>query len=1609
MKKLFFLINLLLLAFATQGQITNAITYDFTDGTIIAAQQSTDSKLTLGGAYIWHNNSPSGYGLNLKVNQEINIAVDGSCTIRFLGSKYSGLNMVATATVSGDLGEKITKVATDKVDTYDFVYSGLATTLNFKTVSGTGNDTYLPNIEVIPAQLGKDFLFPEKNIAYSFDLRNQSIITSVYQGNLYEQGLFKIDAGCCNAYGYNGTTHGIIYKVGNKITLQVAGNSYIRLGGNSNSNGTITASSATGTFDISSQSHKTGANYSDSTPVWVDFLYVGTAGTVTFENSVATSYLPYIEISPVPFDISLTPWVQKYGTITINGTEIGFTSGVDSSSNANVTVTSGTVISATNETASLQIDLGNNALSTYTPTLTGDIASVNIVGNELTITFSDQASNPKSYILNITDNSIVVEAEAGVTYSYNFFDGSELPQTSYSTLRYATFPTSDGIVTINSNTATQTLQFGYHDATHGGVFFSGNSFDVIVAGNAIVTFIVDTYGSATDAVFEFTDEGANVLGTIAAQNIGGADGFAVSFPYTGAAGTIVATLKSVGFPNAEIYLHGMTIENAAAIDPSNGKTDVWDFGAEQLDTNLYNNQLDETKINAWYSSSITPGSKPNVLPSFTEGVLSWVGGSNDRLRTTNTNLTRYDENIASVVGYKGRVYQNGTTTARYMSLTLSEDDEVTIFAKTDAGGEIHFQYVADPLLQEDIVTMTSSFVQLDFVAKQTGTYHIFDATGKPSYYRIERKDAVYKTLTGNVDVSGASGIPGGYSIVFTNSAGKTWSSSVAGGTYSVDVPKDYTYEISLADANGYIISNGTSIAVSSATSTYDITIVQVELYTVSGNITGLGSKISDLILTYTPNPAANKIYVPAPAINTGASTYNVVLEPNVAYTISAEGVNDFYLPTNTITIGNANESADVAFSAKPIYSVTINSSDLDATQLSKLSLTFNNLNETSYSYNFNDVSTVALRDGVYTVAFDGLDEYPITLAPTSNLTISGANTSKTLSFKPVKDWPFNDKVITNLTPNYKGLVFTGAIANEIAKGHLTCGVGSTIKVPLNPGEKMIVTYYYAANFSIEGSVNGTTASGSTSTFEKVEYSYAGVTPGTATITVGGSGTTYITNIAVKTIVAYSPTITVGTNKDYQTINEALNAVSEMVRTSEQRVTVLIDPGNYEEMVVINSPNTTLKNAATTPSIALLNKGIDIDPNAVRITSYYGYGYNYYSQGTNNKWNEDALNVNKANGYQLYNNVSGTTNASYWNATLVVASNGFTAEDIIIENSFNQYISQKESEDIVVATSQAPSGGTRPTTYGNTTVQDRGLGFVERAAAIGIPNNTDKVTLNNCRIVGRQDTFFGGSGARVVVYKGAVMGAVDYIFGGMDAVFYQTDLVLNTSDSGSDAAYITAAQQSSGRGFLMYECHIKSTIPGVETASVNGSKPGYFGRPWLATTSEVVFYNTTIDASTFPGSVGLSLITPVGWTNSLGGTSAKMYEYGTVENASVNNSSSRASWSTVLSTPILTDGTAITTFNFTKGGDNWDPIPTLNTLGVNDVNYPTSSVKVYGYGGEIHVKNVTSNTNIQVYNILGALVKSLKTNSDTSFEINDGLYVVSIKDEDGQKSLKLIAH
>ena len=84
--------------------------------------------------------------------------------------------------------------------------------------------------------------------------------------------------------------------------------------------------------------------------------------------------------------------------------------------------------------------------------------------------------------------------------------------------------------------------------------------------------------------------------------------------------------------------------------------------------------------------------------------------------------------------------------------------------------------------------------------------------------------------------------------------------------------------------------------------------------------------------------------------------------------------------------------------------------------------------------------------------------------------------------------------------------------------------------------------------------------------------------------------------------------------------------------------------------------------------------------------------------------------------------------------------------------------------------------------------------------------------------------------------------------------------------------------------------------------------------------------------------------------------------------------------------------------------------TVNTpsLGINDFQADAVS-NIYSNGKLVFVSNVKSDTQVDVYGISGVLVKSFKTGSDTSFDLNTGIYVVKSKSAEGEKSEKVLVN
>lgn len=648
------------------------------------------------------------------------------------------------------------------------------------------------------------------------------------------------------------------------------------------------------------------------------------------------------------------------------------------------------------------------------------------------------------------------------------------------------------------------------------------------------------------------------------------------------------------------------------------------------------------------------------------------------------------------------------------------------------------------------------------------------------------------------------------------------------------------------------------------------------------------------------------------AAEVGAGGYSVELPAPFTYGISLLNGNGYVVDgVNTLTLDgkSAAQTQDVAIAAVPLVTVTGKLTGISAEAAAKLKLTFDAdaIYQPQVTVSGDSYTAVLASGDAYTLGVSGVNDYDLVSNPAVSYTANAT-----------ADIAFSAKATHKVT-----IAPTGVSAAQLAGATFTFTnldeAGENGDTPMKPYSAENV-YPYVYTFTGPDAIalrDGTYDLRVTGVngYEQALTSNVVVKGGDVTKAVTFKST------AAPAPVAYKETVTVGAQGcDYTTLNDAMAAVRLMQRGDSQRVTISIQPGNYEEMLVVDVPNVTLKNASATPSLELVNKGVDITPNAVRITHYYGCGYNYYSMNDQCKFDPELLAVNKENGYESFVNPGdGVDNDSFWNSTVIVKASGFRAEGIIFENSFNQYISPKSLTDVIVPNSECKEDKAAPRaemkTAGDTTVQN--YVYKERAGALAMGDNCSEMYFENCKFIGRQDTLYGGDNTFAAFYDCDILGSTDYIYGPMTAVFAKCDLIFNTGEHEFDLGYITAPRHTSTRGFLMYNCTVTYTTPGVDTASALVSKPGYFGRPWQASTGESVFYNTVIE----PSYSDNSLILPEGWFDSLSGKSPLCGEYGTVEAVpGLDNSAGRVTWAQQFATPTLTDGTPITVASFL--GD-WD--------------------------------------------------------------------------------------
>lgn len=323
---------------------------------------------------------------------------------------------------------------------------------------------------------------------------------------------------------------------------------------------------------------------------------------------------------------------------------------------------------------------------------------------------------------------------------------------------------------------------------------------------------------------------------------------------------------------------------------------------------------------------------------------------------------------------------------------------------------------------------------------------------------------------------------------------------------------------------------------------------------------------------------------------------------------------------------------------------------------------------------------------------------------------------------------------------------------------------------------------------------------------------------------------FFVSTATPAAVAYAADVYVGNDAqtlNFSTITQALDYVKRMTRTDSQRVTIHIAPGTYREQLQIDSKNVTLASA--------------VPGQEAKITWYYGIGYKYYSASSESS-TTSIYDVERA--YDKF----GKNIAGRWGATVWINADGFRAQDIAFENSFNYYLTDEELADGVTCDSCAFERK-----YG---AEVTSKAATERAAVIYTNNNSGKAgnsEFKDCKFLSSQDTLL--TGCNMYFTNCLIEGMTDYICGQGNAIFDGCELRFKGYHkdyaNATTGGMVTAPQtQESEKGYLFRGCTITASPDANMTVGT-----GDFGRNWSATAG-ALFVDTRLQRA--------DLISAKGW-------------------------------------------------------------------------------------------------------------------------------------------------
>ena len=647
-------------------------------------------------------------------------------------------------------------------------------------------------------------------------------------------------------------------------------------------------------------------------------------------------------------------------------------------------------------------------------------------------------------------------------------------------------------------------------------------------------------------------------------------------------------------------------------------------------------------------------------------------------------------------------------------------------------------------------------------------------------------------------------------VHFTSNAGVDQSATVTSGTSS-------RLDFVAGSADTYKIWFDTANSAKAVVNR----VVRYPAVAVTGNIDLQGNDISGYTVAFKNETTGDMV----DAVLSG-NTYTANLTPGYKFTAVLSGAvgYGFTNKTKNVTVDVADvasgKTADLAVETKSVYNVTgtvtgfasdYNLDNLAVTLVpdaeSMADTVTATLDKATLTY------TATLEPDIdYTVTLAGVNDYEVTANGVVNNNQDCTN-DVTVSLKPMYNvsgkFVGHDQVegmtVTNMEDGY---TYTAAVSN------------ASYTIALRDGNYEVAVDAHGGTTSSHIAVNGK------DTTKDILVIYNGVVPTTDTtsdIYVGCDDKPF----------------------NYNTMTEAMNAINngyvkspDSAFDKDARITVHIAPGVYREQISLNVPN-----------ITFVKEG----EGEVKLTWYYGIGYEYYSIDSTGYYNyENAFDKFEKNAPQKW----GT---AVW---LKEGATGFKAEGITFENSFNQYITDEEIADGVKS-----SGGSLPERTYATDVKSKAA--TERATAICV--ESDNTEFKDCTFIGSQDTLYmGGKITNHVYYKNCVIqGNTDYIFGSGNAVFDGCELRFGGYSDSATGGYITAGRSNNYAGYMGYLFRACS----ITNADGTTSASGYYGRPWDAN-ADITFLNCTVPST--------DTITPVGWTEMSGvkPEQAKFKEFGT---------------------------------------------------------------------------------------------------------------------------------